>query len=144
MRVKAVYLLTSDHDDGQTMEQSAAIGRRNGIETFIYPSFNFGATTINISRDDFITWAKKSNKPVDITQALGREFLKATGKLLPELAEAATYDGGDPIQTDGGFEYVFNTPPREKHRCVRPLLRPLAVAAFMKGDTDLEAIPRCG
>ena len=83
-------------------------------------------------------WAKKSNKPVEITQALGREFLKATGKLLPEAADATTYDGSDPVQTDEGFEYIFNTPPREKHRCVRPLLRPFIVAAFMHGDTTLK------
>ena len=99
------------------------------------PSFNFGASTISIKRDDFIKWAKENGKPVELTEELAREYLEATKKLLPAFARVATYDGSDPEQTATGFRWTIGTPPREKHRCIRVLKRPLVVAAFMKGDT---------
>ncbi len=135
-QVVASYLEISDHDDGQTMAESAAIAERNHLETIIAPSFNFGSTQIEIKRDDFIAWAKANERSVELTEALGREYLESTGKLLPAFARTATYDGAPPQQRqDGTFVYVIKTEPREKHRCIRPRKKPFVVAEHMTGDT---------
>ncbi len=134
--VVASYLEISDHDDGQTMAESEAIAQRNCKETVIVPTFNFGATKIAFRRDEYIKWAKASNKPVEMTEALGREYLESTGKLLPRFARTATYDGAPPFHDPkDGFVYVFGTMPREKHRCLRPRKSSLVVAEYMTGDT---------
>lgn len=135
-RVVSIHLEISDHDDGQTMEESEIIARRNNRETVIAPSFNFGSTEIEIKRDDYIKWAKENGKPVEISEAVGREYLEATGKLLPAFARSATFDGSAPKQKeDGTFVYAFTTMPREKHRCISPLGHGIRVGDYMVGDT---------
>lgn len=133
--VEAVYLLIGDHDDGLTMRESAVIAQHHGLETIIYPSFNFNAITVDILHDDYVKWAQTNGKPTEITEALGREYLETTGKLLPKFAQAATYDGAGKQHTEAGFIYRFVTPPREKHRCVRPMANPVLIASYVVGGT---------
>ena len=121
------------------MAQSAEIARAAGIATIIVPSHNCNATDFEIVRDDLIKWAKE-NKPdvdavFDFTEELGREYLAASGKLKPEFARTAEYDGEDLHQTPKGFVYRFKTAPREKHRCIRPLADTLMVVRYLTGST---------
>ena len=133
--VEIVTLFVTDHDDGLTMEESRQCAERNGVETVIYPSFNFGATTIGIKRDAFIGWAKENNKAVEMTEALGREYLEATGALLPDFARDATWDGSPPSRSGKDFFYTFGTRPRKKHRRVSVLAEPIRIGALLTGDT---------
>lgn len=129
-----LHLMISDHDDGQTMDESARLSREAGLEVVITPSMNFNATTIDIERDDYIKWSTKRNRPTSMTEEGARAYLEDTGKLVPKFAATATYDGSPPVQIDKGFVFVVGTEPREKHRCERPLLEPIFVAEYMNSD----------
>ena len=137
-QIVATSLLISDHDDGLTMAESEAFARKHGHEAIIVPSYNFGATTIGIKRDDFIKFQQDNKRPNagTITEESGREYLEATGKLLPAFARVATYHRHAPKRdADGILYYEFGTPPREKHRVIRPLAETIEFAAYMTGDT---------
>lgn len=130
-----VYLLVSDHDDGQTMAESAELAERGGWETVIAPSYNFNSSEVLIKREGYLAWARRNDRPPEITEEFGREYLEFEGMLLPAFARTASFNGAPPVQHEDGFAWSFTTSPREKHRCIRPLAEPVAVSALLVGQT---------
>lgn len=132
--IMGVTLFVTDHDDGQSMEESRALAELAGHEAIIVPTFSYGSTTVDIKHDDYIRRAESFGLPEEIDESSGRAFLEGSGMLVPAFAAEATFE--KKVQTDKGVVYRFATLPLPKHRVIRPLAKPISFIDYTNATTS--------
>lgn len=124
-------MIYSDHDDGQSMEESARIARERGDTRIILPTASYGTTEIEFTHDEYVLKAPGLGLPVEFTEQSGRDYLERRGLLIPEFAQSSKYLGRERV-AGKGFVYRFETSPIPKHRTFGPVAEPITIGDYVK------------